>query len=372
MDDNAANPANLPSDPAAQRIVFVAGSGRSGTSLMAGILQQLGYHVPQPEVPADASNPKGFSEPAWVVDFHNRLLRAARVHPSDARPSAWFETGKALNRLHPRTDLADWLEEQLAVGQDLVIKDPRLIWFLPMWQQCADRLRARSSVVTMLRHPAEVVASKEKTYGGLLNTTNRTAGWLNLMLYTERSTRDTPRAFIQYADLLEDWTSTVAGLGDALEQPVIQQATAARIRDAHRFIDPDLRRSLPDWGPLGVPERLRSLADEAWQALLAIAVDPVDHAAQSSLDDLRRRYVDLYDEAEAVAFSSVKAAAEFGDRAKPDRARAASTPTAEQPDQTHRRQADQSSRSILHTVQRRRARLQVPTGPRRSTDDEES
>ena len=237
MDDNPANPANLPSDPAAQRIVFVAGSGRSGTSLMAGILQQLGYHVPQPEVPADASNPKGFSEPAWVVDFHNRLLRAARVHPSDARPSAWFETGKALNRLHPRTELADWLEKQLAVGQDLVIKDPRLIWFLPMWQQCADSLGARSSVVTMLRHPAEVVASKEKTYGGLLNTTNRTAGWLNLMLYTERSTRDTLRAFVQYADLLEDWTSTVAGLGDALEQPVIQQATAARIRSSTRICD---------------------------------------------------------------------------------------------------------------------------------------
>jgi hypothetical protein len=313
MNDNPATTANPSPDPAAHRIIFVAGSGRSGTSLMAGILQQLGYHVPQPEVPADASNPKGFAEAQWVVDFHHRLLRAARVHPSDARPAAWFETGKALNRLRPRTELGDWLEEQVRAGDDLVIKDPRLIWFLPMWQQCADRLATSSSVVTMLRHPAEVVASKDRTYGRLLNITNRTAGWLNLMLYTERSTRDIPRAFVQYADLLEDWTSTVVGLGDALSQPMIQQATAARIRDAQRFIDPDLRRSRPDWEPLGVPEKLRSLADEAWEALLAIAGNPFDRAAQGTLDVLRGRYVDLYDEAEAVAFSSVKAAAEFGD-----------------------------------------------------------
>jgi hypothetical protein len=316
MDDNPAIPSNPPPDPAGQRVVFVAGSGRSGTSLMAGILQQLGYHVPQPEVPADASNPKGFAEAQWVVDFHHRLLRAARVHPSDARPSAWFETGKALNRLNPRTELGDWLAGQLAGGADLVIKDPRLIWFLPMWQQSADRLGARSSVVTMLRHPAEVVASKDRTYGRLLNTTNRTAGWLNLMLYTERSTRDTPRAFVPYADLLDDWTSTVVGVGDSLEQPVIQQATAARIRDAQRFIDPDLRRSRPDWEPLGVPERLQSLAEEAWAAMLAIAGNPLDRAAQDTLDTLRGRYVDLYDEAEAVAFSTVKAAAEFGDPGK--------------------------------------------------------
>jgi hypothetical protein len=325
MNDNSANP---PPDPSTHRIVFVAGSGRSGTSLMAGILQQLGYYVPQPEVPPDASNPRGFSEPQWAVDFHNKLLRAARVHPSDARPSAWFETGKALNRLRPRIELGEWLEKQLPVSDDLVIKDPRLIWFLPMWQQCADRLGATSSVVTMLRHPAEVVASKDRTYGGLLNPTNRTAGWLNLMLYTERSTRDIPRAFVKYADLLEDWTSTVAGLGDALEQPVIQQASAARMRDVHRFIDPELRRSQPDWGQLGVPEKLRSLAGEAWEALLAIAGNPIDPAARSVMEAIRRKYVELYDEAEAVAFSSVKAAAEFGDRAKLDRARGASLTSA--------------------------------------------
>ena len=70
-------------------LVLVAGSGRSGTSLFTGILQRLGFHVPQPEVPADETNPRGFAESQWVVDFHTRLLTKAAVHVSDARPTAW-------------------------------------------------------------------------------------------------------------------------------------------------------------------------------------------------------------------------------------------------------------------------------------------
>ena len=69
-----------------RRVVFVVGSGRSGTSTMAGTLRTLGLHVPQPEVVADATNPKGFGEPRWVVDLHPELLRAATCRsPTPAR-----------------------------------------------------------------------------------------------------------------------------------------------------------------------------------------------------------------------------------------------------------------------------------------------
>ena len=40
---------------------------------MSGALQTLGAHVPQPEVAADETNPKGSGEPRWVVDFHEQL-----------------------------------------------------------------------------------------------------------------------------------------------------------------------------------------------------------------------------------------------------------------------------------------------------------
>ena len=74
--------------------MLVAGSGRSGTSLFAGIMKRLGYTVPGPEVPADETNPRGFAESQWVVDFHTRLLRRAGVQTADARPSAWAQAAR--------------------------------------------------------------------------------------------------------------------------------------------------------------------------------------------------------------------------------------------------------------------------------------
>ena len=98
--------------PAKRRVVFVVGSGRSGTSTMSGALQTLGMHVPQPEVVADETNPKGFGEPQWVVDLHTELLQRCNVAVSDARPAAWFEAGKLSNIEPLRTRLHTWLEEQ--------------------------------------------------------------------------------------------------------------------------------------------------------------------------------------------------------------------------------------------------------------------
>ena len=150
---------------ARRKIVFVAGSGRSGTSLMSGILKHLGLHVPEPEVAADGTNPKGFGEPRWVVDFHNTILERINVHAGDARPSAWFDAGKASTREHNRAELTEWLEGQFGVADGLVVKDPRLPWFLGLWRVAAVRCGASTSTITKLRTPSQVVVSTNTSYG---------------------------------------------------------------------------------------------------------------------------------------------------------------------------------------------------------------
>ena len=67
------------------RLVLVTGSGRSGTSSVAGTLKRLGLHVPQPEVPADEKNPRGYYEPMWVTEFHKRVLNPVPVRTIDTR-----------------------------------------------------------------------------------------------------------------------------------------------------------------------------------------------------------------------------------------------------------------------------------------------
>ena len=288
--------------------MIVAGTGRSGTSLFSGILQRLGCHVPQPEVPADATNPRGFAESQWVVDFHTRLLKAARVQVSDARPAAWALTAQAGLDDDVRRDLRTWLAKQFQVAPALIVKDPRLSWFLPLWRSCAESVGVAPRFVTMLRHPAAVIDSKQRWYGEWQGDVGRTAGWVHQTLFTERATRGAPRAFVPYEDLLDDWTRTVADVGERLHLDVVRDAPAVAMRAVHDFVDRGLSRSRGDWGDLKLPIALRAQADEAWALMCGLAADGESAAVAERLDALRAAYVDLYAEAEAIAQSSIAAA----------------------------------------------------------------
>ena len=330
----ADQPAAPPADPAppadtVRRAVFVVGSGRSGTSTMSGTLQTLGLHVPQPEVQADATNPKGFGEPKWVVNFHERLLKRANVQMSDARPQAWFETGKLAMNEQVREELFSWLGTQFAEGGDeLVVKDPRLSWFLGLWRSAALRTAAVPSYVTMLRPVTEVVGSKQKYYDQRFGAVSRTAAWVNVMLHTERGTRGSQRAFVRYHDLLQDWTVPLFELGEQLDLQSIKTATANDIRLVHNFIDPDLRRVQLTWDDVDAPARLRELAEESWQALNKLADKGGDTPdVQATLDELRTAYSSYYEEAEALTQSTSaaarrEAAVAKGPAARPDGAAA--------------------------------------------------
>jgi hypothetical protein len=305
--------------PAKRRVVFVVGSGRSGTSTMSGALQTLGMHVPQPEVVADETNPKGFGEPQWVVDLHTELLQRCNVAVSDARPAAWFEAGKLSNIEPLRTRLHTWLEQQfdeaasLGAGPELVIKDPRLAWFLGLWRSAALRCEAAPAYVTMLRPVTEVVGSKQRYYATRFGEVDRTAAWVNMMLHTERATRGSARAFVRYEDLLKDWTIPLFGIGQQFDLFAVKRASANDIRRVHQFIDPDLRRVQLTWDDVDVPARLRDIAEESWQALNKLADEGGDRPdVHASLDEMRAAYAAFYEEAEAVASSSSLAARREG------------------------------------------------------------
>ena len=316
------------SDSSAPRqVVFVVGSGRSGTSTIAGALQTLGLRVPQPEVQADDTNPKGFGEPQWAVDFHDELLQRCRVQVSDARPSAWFDAGKLATDEELRTRIAEWLEGQFEAGPELVVKDPRLAWFMGLWRTGAMRVGATSSYITMLRPVTEVVGSKQKYYDTTWGEVNRTAAWVNMMLHTERGTRGSTRRFVRYHDLISDWTVPIFDLGQAFDLGTVQTASANDIRKVHQFIDPNLRRVQLTWDDVDVPARLREIAEETWQHLDRV-VDPEqdDATTHAVFDELRSAYATFYGECEAVAQSSVIAAKREG--AAQRRARSGQAPKA--------------------------------------------
>ena len=281
-----------------RQLLLVVGVGRSGTSLLSGMLGQLGFRIPQPEVQADDTNPRGFGEPRWVVDFHSRLLRERRVTVNDARPAAWEATTAAGDVPAVRDELRGWLEGELREPGAVLVKDPRTVWFLPLWMHCAADLGARTSFVTMLRHPAEIVTSARRSYGTGLTEATRAAAWINVILQTEQVTREAPRAFVRYEDLLTDWPPEIRRLGTQLDLPEL--AGIDRPPEVDAFVDPGLHRSRTSWADLDVPDRVRDLAETVWGHL--------DAPAPDVLDADRADYRALYAEAEAIAQCSIMAA----------------------------------------------------------------
>jgi len=114
--------------------------------------------------------------------------------------------------------------------------------------------------------------------------------------------------FVRYEDLLRDWAREIGRAGHALDLPLLDGFDRTRFPQVDDFVDPTLHRNRGGWDGLEVPARVSGLADEVWEQLQLLArPDPDAAAVGSELDALRFRYVELHDEAEAIAQSSVTA-----------------------------------------------------------------
>jgi len=143
-------------------LLLVAGMHRSGTSLLAHVLQRMGLACPSELVGPCPSNPDGHFEPAFVSQTHERLLvRLQRWWPSAAgtapMPPGWLDSDPAREA---GTALLAWLQQQGASTEGpLMIKDPRLCLVLPLWRRLAAELGWPIQLVINSRSPLQVAAS---------------------------------------------------------------------------------------------------------------------------------------------------------------------------------------------------------------------
>lgn len=291
-------------------VVLVVGSGRSGTSTLTGVLQRAGFHAPEPHVPADESNPRGFGEPLWVVERHDRLLAEALVRITDARPSAWQACDAVGAAPRTAATLRSWLRDQLSDHPRLVLKDPRLVWFAGAWARAATDLGASVGYVTMLRDPLEVLVSRSMHYRTAMGPAHGVAQWVNLTLGTERHTRGGVRTWVRYDDLLADPVAAVRRVGEALGSTSLAEPEASVVRAVRDFVDPGLRRSSGSWDDVPVADALRGLAQDTWSTVARLgSVDgpAVPDRLEAELDACWQRYVGMYHDAEALVASSLVA-----------------------------------------------------------------
>lgn len=303
------------SNPEDSRLVIVVGTGRSGTSTVAGTLKYLGLHVPQPEIAPNRTNPRGFFEPRWVVDFHKRLLARSGVHLNDSRPIAVERAREVGGRPRVQAELRDWLEVALQAAPELVVKDPRNSWFPSLWRDAAKAHGVSPRFLTMLRHPAEVTGSKQAYYGHSTATdkrvsdTWRISGWINVLHTVELASRPDPRAFVRYDDLLGNWRSAMGAAGESLGLSYVGRIDPSTPHEVDEFIDPALHRVKVTWGDLDVPPAIQEIAESTWLALgTLVEAGGRDRNAEAAMDELRERYRQVHADAEAIAHHSIQAA----------------------------------------------------------------
>lgn len=125
------------------RNCVVLGSGRSGTSLLAGTLSSAGYYMGERLIPAGVENPKGFFEDREINSINEVLL--AEVTPnnptsdlrSDAEEIRWGWRWLASVPLHTRIPCRSQVRNRIAAQTDNVpfcFKDPRFCYTLPAWR----------------------------------------------------------------------------------------------------------------------------------------------------------------------------------------------------------------------------------------------
>lgn len=318
-------------------LVLVSGSGRSGTSSLAGTLKRLGLHVPQPEVEASETNPRGFYEPQWVIDFHKRHLKELALFNIDSRPAAVDLVAHHVGSGVPTAELHEWLSDQLTeqhlAGEQIVIKDPHAFWFAQVWEQVTAELDVDLRWLTALRHPAEVVGSRDIAYLSsqsddlrLTKETSNVAGWVHAALLTEQAGRGSKRAFVRYTDLLADWRAALAPVQQQLELTFDTDLAAPPSERAHHavddFIEPSMRKSQLTWDDVRTPAWLRETAEEVWRLLGVLTTSPHDPDTLTALDRIHDDYAARYADAVALTFDHTRAESVLAAREARDAQRA--------------------------------------------------
>lgn len=277
----AARPDRAPGPPrrpqrAKRNLILVLGMHRSGTSALTGALGRLGVELGKELLEPTDDNPKGYFENARVVAAQEELFEALRQpwHDPRALPDGWSDSTAAGRA---RDALTGVVGELFANADVVAVKDPRNCRVVPLWLEVAASVHARPGAVLMIRHPNEVAASLQRRDG--LSRSRAHLLWIRYLLDAERATRGTPRAFVSYEALLEDWRGEIGRIGSALGLALVPAGATA---DMDQFLDASLRNHAAVQ-VVGDESPFESLAMALYALALRCAADP-EHVAVAEFD----------------------------------------------------------------------------------------
>jgi hypothetical protein len=253
-------------------VLFVMGAPRSGTTALTRVLSLCGAALPAKMAGADRNNQRGYWEPRESIHLNNKILRR---HDSTAfDPSLRLQEDGAFDADEKAACLAEIGKffATLPAAPLVIIKDGHVTLLSSLWFEAARRAGYDIAIVIAVRHPQESIASGAAAFH--IPPELGSPVWLKYSLLSERVTRDLPRVFVDYANLMDDWRREVKRISVALGIDLNPRDEGA----VDDFLTPDLhRQSLT--GPVEEPFGTDwfSAVDEALHA--AARDEPVDQPA---------------------------------------------------------------------------------------------
>jgi Sulfotransferase family len=227
------------------RSCVILGSGRSGTSMLAGMLHSAGYYMGDQLLPPTSSNPKGYFEDRVVNELNEDLL----VQLLPVRPSGktrrlypwrlsyghqWLAVLSPETTVQATPALATRIQSVIC-QRPFCFKDPRFCYTLEAWRP----MLGDAAFLCVFREPGRTASSmitdsREQTYLSDLRLTRRRAlrVWTSMYRHIIQKHRCRGQWLFVHYDQIFD--------GSAI--PRIENLVEANITTS--FVDRSLRRSV--------------------------------------------------------------------------------------------------------------------------------
>ncbi len=145
--------------------IFILGSGRSGTSMLAGLFRDCQINLGENSYQPRESNPKGFFEDREINAINEELLKPY-LPERQSRNGVLYNADSPVNgqRWLARIPLSENISLTPDIEPNLLAlvkrspfcyKDPRFCYTLHLWREFA----GPSKFICIFRNPAEVVSS---------------------------------------------------------------------------------------------------------------------------------------------------------------------------------------------------------------------
>ncbi len=162
-----------------QEVLAILGMHRSGTSSLAGSLEQAGLFLGDRDVAGQGKwNAKGNRESKVLMRLHEDVLKASG--------GAWDRPPERVTWSPEQRHIRDRFIASRAMQRSWGFKDPRTLLVIDGWLEAIPDLR----MVATIRHPSTVAQSLQRRSGPQRAGSGTLDGWLQLWLaYNERLLR---------------------------------------------------------------------------------------------------------------------------------------------------------------------------------------